>query len=219
MRLSLAMANCCIPDASCIDWIHDNNETFQASLEDLVAARYTFVILRDPFARLASCFLDKIVSKSLPAHRLRDLTKGPLDLDKMSFADFVELLGDEAVLAGNMHWRPQTDFLVYDHYDDYFSVENLGGAAAAISDRAALEICDARPLTAHGLDRFELLPINIDHSGTPVGEIAGLKLNGCCPDPRSLFTNPLIVRVAQIYASDMALYAETIGPSTFFGTV
>jgi hypothetical protein len=219
MRLSLAMANCCIPNASYIDWIHDNNETFQASLEDLVLARYTFVILRDPFARLASCFLDKIVSKLPPALRLRDLAKAPLDLDQICFADFVELLDDEAVLSGNMHWRPQTDFLVYDRYDDYFSVENLGAAAAAISERASLEICDARPLTAHGLDRFDLLPANTDYSRTPVREIAGLQLDGRCPDPRSLYTKSIIDHVAQMYASDMALYTETIGPTTFFKTV
>ncbi len=66
MRLSLAIANCCIADASSFEWIHENNETFRANLEDMVCAAYTFVILRDPFARLASYFLDKVVAQRLP---------------------------------------------------------------------------------------------------------------------------------------------------------
>ena len=66
MRLSVAIANCCIADASGFEWIHNNNDTFRANLEDLIRATYTFVILRDPFVRLASCFLDKIVPRLVP---------------------------------------------------------------------------------------------------------------------------------------------------------
>jgi hypothetical protein len=218
MRLSLAIANCCIPDASHVGWIHDNNDTFQASLEDLILARYTFVILRDPFARLASCFLDKIASKAFPAQRLQELAETMPEPDDVCFADFVESLDDATVLAGNMHWRPQTDFLVYDRYDDYFSVENFGEATAALSDRAGLEIVDARALTSHGLDHYDLLPACLDHSRTPVRELARLQRDGRCPDPRSLYTKPLADRVAQLYAADMKLYADAIGPSMFFRT-
>jgi hypothetical protein len=216
MRLSLAIANSCIPDVSGFNWIHKNNDTFRANLEDLVRASYTFVILRDPFARLSSCFLDKIVSQARPAQRLRELVAQDLDLDDITFADFVNFLDDAAVRADNMHWRPQIDFLVYDRYDDYFALEDFAAAAATIKDRAGLEVVDARPLTAHGLERYRLLSAKIDHSRTPVSEIALLKRNGDCPDPRSLFTQPLIDAVARLYADDIRLYTEKIGLSTLF---
>jgi hypothetical protein len=216
MRLSLAIANCCIPDVSGFNWIHKNNDTFAANLEDLVRASYTFVILRDPFARLGSCFLDKIVSQARPAQRLRELVARDLDLDEITFADFVNFLDDPLVRAGNMHWRPQTDFLVYDRYDDYFALEDFTAAAATIKDRAGLEVVDARLVAAHGLDRFHLLSADINHSRTPVNEIARLKRNGDCPDPRSLFTQPIIDAVSHLYADDMKLYAEKIGLSTLF---
>jgi hypothetical protein len=216
MRLSLAIANGCIADASRIEWIHENNDTFRADLRDLVCAIYTFVVLRDPFARLASCFLDKIVSQKRPAQRLRELAMSGLNLDTITFADFVDFLCEPAVLAGNIHWRPQTDFLVYEHYDDYFSVENFAAAAAAIRVRAGLEVVDARPLTAHGLDRYCLLPAQADHSTTPVQEIARLKRHGDCPDPRSLYTPSLVDTVARLYAADLLLYAEKIGLPTLF---
>jgi hypothetical protein len=216
MRLSVAIANCCIADASGINWIHENNDTFRANLEDLVRATYTFVILRDPFARLASCFLDKIVSHARPARQLKKLVGRDLNLDEITFSDFVNYLDSTSVRSGNMHWRPQTEFLVYDRYDDYFAVEDFATVATAIRDRAGLELIDARPLTAHGLDRYRLLSPSIDHSSTPVREIVRLMCDGDCPDPRSLFTPPIAELVAHLYANDIRLYAEKIGRSTLF---
>jgi Sulfotransferase family len=218
MRLSLAIANGCIADASGLAWIHDNNETFRADLRELVRATYTFVILRDPFARLASCFLDKIVSQARPARQLRELVEPDLDLDDITFADFVMFLNDAATREANMHWRPQTSFLVYEHYDDYFAVETFAEAAATIRNRAGLEVVDARPLTAHGLDRYRLLSSDIDHSTTPVREIARLKCDGDCPAPRSLFTPSIVDSVARLYADDIRLYADRIGLPTLFPT-
>jgi hypothetical protein len=212
MRLSLAIANGCIADLSRIEWIHENNDTFRARLADLARARYTFVILRDPFARLASCFLDKIVAQKRPAQRLRELIGPELNLDAITFAGFVKCLGCPDVLAANIHWRPQSDFLVYDRYDDYFAVENFVAVAPVILNRAGIQVVDARPLTAHGLDRHRLLPSDSDHSTTSVADIAQLKQGGECPHPRSLYTPSLTETVARLFADDLQLYAAKIGP-------
>jgi hypothetical protein len=213
MRLSLAIANGCIADPSRVEWIHENNDTFRAKLDDLVRASYTFVILRDPFARLASCFLDKIVSQKRPAQRLRELIGPELNLDIITFADFVQCLIHPDVLRANIHWRPQGDFLVYDRYDDYFAVENFAAVAPVIRDRAGIKVVDARPLTAHGLDRYRLLPSDNDHSRTSVAEIARLKQRGDCPHPRSLYTRSVTETVAHLFADDLQLYAAKIGTS------
>lgn len=219
MRLSVAIANCCIRDASGFNWIHKNNATFRAGLDDLVVAKYTFVLLRDPFARLASCFLDKIVSQAPPARRLPDLVGRSIHLEALTFTNFVELLHESGVLTGNIHWRPQTDFLVYDQYDDYFAVEDFATAAATLKERADLEVIDARPMVAHGLDQYRLLPVGFGHSRTSAVEIARLKRNGECPDPRSLFTQEIVDAVARLYADDFALYAEKIGLPTMYPTI
>ena len=212
MRLSLAIANGCIADASGFKWIHQNNDTFLADLGDLIQARYTFVILRDPFARLASCFLDKIVAQRGPARALRAMVAPDLALDEITFAAFVDYLADPTVLSGDMHWRPQSDFLVYDRYDDYFAVENFAAAISAIKDRAGLEVKDARPWTAHGLDRYRFLPAAVDHSNTPAIEIARLKSEGWCPDPRSLYTRRIGDAVARLYGDDLRLTRRRLVP-------
>jgi hypothetical protein len=174
------------------------------------------VLLRDPFARLASCFLDKIVSRLAPAQQLNNGPNGKLNLDDMTFADFVEMLRSPEIRAADVHWRPQVHFLVYEQYDDYFAVEDFADAARTIKNRAGLDIVDARPLTVHGIDRYRLLPEGLDHSKTTVAAIAQLQSKGECPHPRSLYTERLVKAVSRFYAADFSLYAEKIGLPALF---
>ena len=63
LRFSIAVRNGFIRDKMDIDWIHNNNGTFKSTQREVSRARYTFIILRCPFTRIASCFLDKIVDE------------------------------------------------------------------------------------------------------------------------------------------------------------
>ena len=45
-----------------IQWIHQNNHSLNASTSEALKAQYTFVMLRNPFKRLLSFFLDKLVT-------------------------------------------------------------------------------------------------------------------------------------------------------------
>jgi hypothetical protein len=216
MRPSLALANGCIKSAAEFYWIHHNNATFRATLQDLAVADYTFVILRCPYARLASCFLDKFVDKHPVAWHFYNVTERTTELDQLTFHDFVHALSKPGLLAGNEHWRPQVDFLVYDAYDDYFAIEQFPKAIERLRAIMGLEVVDARRLTNHGLDRYTALLDTEDFSKVPISEIARLMLAGKAPSPRSLYTAELRERVASPYRQDAALYAEKIGGQLLF---
>ncbi|WP_366939281.1 sulfotransferase family 2 domain-containing protein [uncultured Paraglaciecola sp.] len=66
-------------------------------------ADYTFVVLRCPFRRLASVFLDKFVAKEPDAWQYRDVLSRKVDLDNLSFHDFVLSLKNTAILNSNIH--------------------------------------------------------------------------------------------------------------------
>lgn len=217
LRFSLAICNGCLADEADFQWIHSNNETFRATLEDLACASYSFVVLRDPFSRLASCYLDKIVGKSPAAWQfVRSVKLRDPELDRVTFESFVEGLQSDHVLSADQHWRPQADFLVYETYDDYFSLERFEDAARTIQERAGLAVRDARGLTAHGIANFELLPENTQFSAVPVSEIVRLMNKGQCPHPRSLYTPRLVEIVRARYAEDFRLYAARIGLPVMF---
>ena len=71
LRYSIALMNGLIEGPEDIDWNQSNNKTFCASLAEILTAEYTFVVVRCPFARLASAFLDKAINEKRRVQKLR----------------------------------------------------------------------------------------------------------------------------------------------------
>lgn len=211
LRASIARANGCIKDERDFHWIHQNNQTFNANLGDLIRAEYTFTILRCPFARLASVYLDKITSKSdLVAQDIQQLMKWSIDIDELSFSDFVELLEKPWFRLANRHWRPQIDFLVYEEYDDYFCLEDFGNAETVLKQKIDLDIMDARAITLHGIGHLEKIH-NGDFSKSSAHEIHLLKRDGQTPTTNTLYDDKSVEKVARLYKSDIDLYTGIFG--------
>jgi Sulfotransferase family len=228
MRLSLAFYNGCVDNISDFDWIHLNNSTFQADLASLACASYTFVILRCPYSRLASVYLDKIVD-SLPDDRhlysqLRgenpykkskilnkiSVKKRNKFIDSLSFYDFVMSLRQNCIRKGNTHWRPQVDFLVYEDYDDWFCVEEFSKAVAILKNKINLNVVDARQLTLHGTGHLKKIQDD-KFSNVSSSAIREIKKNGECPSQFSLYNDELIEMVNAIYSEDIDIYKTVFG--------
>ncbi|MFM7425893.1 MAG: sulfotransferase family 2 domain-containing protein, partial [Elainella sp.] len=210
LRVSLAIANGCITDLKDFNWIHKNNATFKADLASLVTASYTFTILRCPFARLASVYLDKIVSRTPEVWQLRDSLKRTLEPEELTFKAFISALTQPTILKSNIHWQPQVDFLVYQQYDDYFCLENFSHAVKTLQEKINLTVIDARPLTKHGIDSLEKIEGN-DFSSVSPAEIQSLKSSGQCPSPRTLYNEELIDTVKTLFKADIDLYTQLFG--------
>ena len=114
MRLSLALANNCISSPSDFNWIHSNNQTFKSSLAELNKAEYTFTILRCPYARLASVYLDKFVERNLDAWQYVNTRKREIDISNITFSSFIKSLKIPHIRNSNIHWKNQSHFLIYE---------------------------------------------------------------------------------------------------------
>ena len=212
LRLSVGIANGCITGIEQGNWIHQNNQTFKPTLKDAATAKYKFVILRCPFRRLASVFLDKFVAKELDAWQYRDLLKREVNLDDLTFEQFVKSLAVPPMKGANIHWKPQSLFLLYKEYDNYFALEHFEKAITTLKDKIDLDVVDARSLTGHGTDKFEMLN-NSDYSKTSAFDIAVLKRAGKCPSHKALYNDELIQLVKKLYAEDISLYTKRCNQS------
>ncbi len=212
MRLSVAIANGAVAGPADVNWIHLNNSTFAASLEWLLTAQYTFAILRCPFRRLASCYLDKIVGRYPPMWKLYEMTGRAVEPEAMTFRAFVTAISDPEMLILDEHWRPQTDFLVYETYDDLFDLADFAAAAARLRDRIGLDIVDARELTRHGTDHLE--PSDAYGPDTPPLALLNARAEGRIATAGSLYDAALRAEVADLYADDAALMRDTFGPGS-----
>ncbi|MFC3122272.1 sulfotransferase family 2 domain-containing protein [Agaribacter flavus] len=210
MRTSIALANGCIKDPSQFNWIHKNNFTFSANLSELLKAKYTFTILRCPYSRLASAYLDKIVNRDNVAWGYYELRGRKVDLEDVSFSSFVKSMAEPRIRAGNPHWRPQVDFLVYENYDDIFAMENFSQVASTLKNKINLEVVDARKLTNHGVDSLTLIG-DKNYSDTKPLEFLKMKAKGKYPTAKALYSPELVKVVNSAFKADLDLYKRMFG--------
>ena len=210
LRVAFAMGNGTVTGAEDFHWIHANNGTFRASLRELASARATFVVLRCPFRRLASAFLDKIVARSQEFWTLHRHTRDGLDAARFTFAEFAGMMAKTPVRTLDIHWRPQVDFLVYEDYDRWFALERLSDALPEIEAMLGHEVLDSRNFAGHDTGGLEVMEPG-DHAQLTVSELSRLREEGRVPAHADLYDDALREVVTTAYAKDVALYAARFG--------
>ena len=202
LRYSIAVANGFIDDISHIEWIHSNNETFISTQIEIAKAKYTFTILRCPYTRVASSFLDYIVSGEFT---FKDLNEQKLSIN---FHEFLLIIESQNRNERDQHWRNQSDFLHYEKYDDYFSLEQFSEAINSLKNKGLI-VQDTRNIIKH--DISSLKRVDGDFSTVKDVELKKIKDDGYAPNYKSMFGNSEIELVQDIYNDDLELYKSHFG--------
>ena len=208
IRYSIALDNGAISDIQDISWIHRNNHTFNASNKELLQAKNSFVILRNPFKRLLSFYLDKIchIDESGNDTSYGD-AKTTFNTDEnTTFEDFVEkIFRRPTQISKDIHTRQQCDFMIYKRYCNYYSVERINEAIESIYNKTGLKIEDIRSqnsiFTTKGKEKSEAIT-----NETSAGEIRQLMGMNSSPISEKMYTTEMIGKVASIYLPDIMLY-------------
>lgn len=191
--------------------VHKRARDFLASDDQIANAAFTFTIHRDPFGRLASCFLDKIVRKTQKFLIDPDFAR-KLDPEKTTFRDFVDWLHEGDNLTANMHWRPQCAILLYKDYDKYVQFERMNEAFGALCEFGGFPLLEVIGIMPHTTHRFELVR-GAGFADTPISQIRAMQDSGTCPAHDQLFDPALTARVAALYREDLERHASLFGQS------
>ena len=100
---------------------------------------YTFTVVRNPFTRVLSAWLDKIRGETLQRQQFCHAYGLPVDAD-ISFLDFLRALDPDATVM-DKHWRSQAQN-VYAHsldIDSVYHLENFDANAATLAERLELD--------------------------------------------------------------------------------
>ena len=205
MKLSIAIGNGLISDPAEYKWQLRNIETLTANLRDLITAKFTFVILRNPYLRIASTYLDKIINKEPEMWFLISLFRENIKPDEITFENFVKLVCNENVLRSNNHWRPQIDFLVYSKYDAYIQFEKFNNQKNIIEKNSKIKIIDIRKLTQNDNSSYKKINDN-NFAKIKPSEILDLRGNNCIPSLSSLHNDETRKIISKYYCDDIYLY-------------
>jgi hypothetical protein len=183
-----------------------NNDSFRPNFKDLALASYRFTVLRCPYGRLVSCYLDKIVKRTEDAQRFIKASQFPDDLGTLTFRRFCMEIARPDVRNTNLHWRPQIDFLVYANYDAYFCFENFAAIAPTLKSRIGLELVDARPMARHDSSQYQVVDGTSSFANVSLTELEAMLKGGSYPKPQNFYDCDLKQLVEATYEADFALY-------------
>jgi len=203
LRYSIAVANGFLEDIDDIGWIHSNNKTFISTQREIALAKYTFVVLRCPYTRVASCFLDVIAYRKFI--KVND-SKG--ERLSVNFNEFLLIIKSQIRSDRNIHWRNQSDFLHYQKYDDYFALESFSKSIDSLNDHG-FQVHDTRAALKN--DISNLKKVNGDFSKIKDVDLKKMKNEGIVPSYKSMFSNAEIELVKEIYIDDINLYKSHFG--------
>ena len=212
IRFSIALANGAISSMNDVKWIHNNTSSMCPSNKEILQASFCFVILRNPFKRLLSFFLDKICHQSLSeidtsytsAQELFNVT------DKTTFEDIVSIIwGNLDLIKKEVHIRPQVDFLIYKTYDKYYQFENFIEIESSLKEKINLKMYDVRDYNSIFTSKSLEATSEINHE-SPIIQIREYYNKGKKPIALNMFTGTMLKQVAEIYFNDILLYIKKV---------
>jgi hypothetical protein len=125
-----------------------------------------------------------------------------------NFHDFLSVIKSQQRSERDQHWRNQSDFLHYERYDDYFSLESFPEAIKSLGARG-LKVHDTRAALKHDLTNIKR--VDGDFSKTKQEELQKMKKEGYAPSYKSMFGDVEIELANDIYNDDINLYKSHFG--------
>ena len=102
------------------------------------------MVLRCPYTRVASSFLNRIVDEEFIFYDDAAMTNRV----SINFHDFLSIIKSQDRSERDQHWRNQSDFLHYERYDEYFSLESFSEAINSLGARG-FTVHDTRAALKH----------------------------------------------------------------------
>lgn len=214
VKATLAHAN----DGGCFQKTpHELDGRYRAAPRVIDDTWLRLVVLRDPFERLVSAYLDKMLKPLEPQFkkivvqaRYEMGEPPPVGDESLSLRQFFYWFRSRPIEATDAHWRPQTALLTFDRFD---LAINCGRLADGWRESGLEAIAPLRPFQAHGTSaKSNWLDANL--VDMPGHHIYGyITTTGEFP-PQRCFRNPtLIAEVREYYRRDYDLIGALFGDS------
>lgn len=200
--------------------IHRHTSDLLATHEDLRNPNlFRFVVLRNPFGRVVSAYHNKFVQNGARDFFCRQVIQQALNLEQsasdidpsinITFYEFVRYLYQTRSFELNEHWRPQVDFLLFDHYDAYLPFEDLASALPALEDRLKVSIPRINPM--QNSVEYRSIAVQEPWHLSPSDLLEIQEKEGGLPTFEQMLNPTLIDMLHYRYQADFDLYTQQFG--------
>lgn len=204
------------------DFLYSNNQALRITDPSIFqdSSYFKFVILRNPFKRLVSGYLDKFTKTTRLEKMAKDVVREvqayigiDLNLERsITFDEFIRYLIRTEDYVMDAHWRPQDTFLSQGlfEFDWVGQFESLGDTIAALEEKFEFSISQniMKKAKRGHVTQYSMteLPKNL-HTMLPehIRQLSGF------PKATQLFTPRLKALIKKRYAKDIAIYSQYFG--------
>ena len=212
LRHSAAVANAVVDSEDEYGAIEHMPYPFIPSYPQLLYARHTCVLLRCPYRRLISGYLDKVLTDEGVANAVSTHYCNGQPPGEISFHDFVMGLAKKQAAYPNIHWVPQSRFLAYKAYDHYYALENMSYAVEHLQSWIGFDFIDVSAQKRHDLQRHRREE-NADNHLRPASELKTQIQQQRAPSYESMLSPEIIAVIDKIYQQDLELYRRVCDTS------
>ncbi len=175
-------------------------------------AYFKFVVLRDPFKRLVSAYLDKIAKHATPEPFAQSVIKNVQshlgieeDLEQsITFSQFVDYLVRTPDSSLNDHWRPQSNFVGNTPFDFIGRFEDLGNVINVIENKFQIKI--KQNVSSHRTKYGKYGDAEFFDNVYP----QQLRMLDALPDFHHFYTKPIAQKISSRYDRDFQLYERCV---------
>lgn len=209
--------------------VQQNIKTLRANKKNIANAEYFFIVLRCPFERVASYYLDKICKGDLTSLYLlnnflnsflyklsRIVLKKKIEsylsskILNITFQDFVNNLIKIKSEDHNVHLKKQVEFFLNKKTYDLYCVENFDYFVNTINKKIGLKIIDTRKHLKHDTSHYTLIPMH-DAYNLQALEIKKMMKKNKIVSKSALLNKDLLEKLARYYYDDVNVYVNNFG--------
>jgi tetratricopeptide (TPR) repeat protein len=181
-------------------------------LENLNSSEYfKFAVLRNPFERLVSAYLDKFAKHLDPesfCHEVISQVHQSLGIEpniekSITFSQFVHYVAETEDSQLNDHWRPQSNFIGFVKFDSIGQFENLDLLIDEFQDKFKIQI--TKEVSPH-ITNYQEFNDDLEFHNLYPQE---LRMLSGLPKAKQLYTPELKQIVRERYSRDVELYEKT----------
>ncbi len=171
---------------------------------------FKFVVLRNPFRRLVSGYLDKFAKHVVPEAFASDVIANvqaalglEVDVEKsITFSQFIDYLVRTPDRELNDHWRPQHNFIASVPFDFTGQFEAIDSVVSHLEDSLSIRV--RKKVSSH-VTQYRQFDTDFEFWNMYPYELRAL---GGMPRASQLFSEDLKLRIQSRYRYDIQIYEQ-----------